>query len=93
MHSGDLTASFVDHPQGIPLLRFKVSKMKPTAPHRSQYHISLHHLYVQTYFNTSLEEKDVITPLVGGILILMPIKESKEGQICHKKKIEVVWRI
>ncbi len=37
------------------------------------------YLCVQTYSNTSLEEKDVITPLVGGILILVPIKESKEG--------------
>jgi hypothetical protein len=37
------------------------------------------YLCVQTYSNTSLEEKDIITLLVGGILILMPIKEGKEG--------------
>lgn len=37
------------------------------------------YLCVQTYSNTSLEEKDIITLLVGGSLILMPIKEGKEG--------------
>ena len=37
------------------------------------------YLCVQTYSNISLEEKDVITLLVGGILILMQIKEGKEG--------------